>query len=45
MLGLCIELSLVGALFVWLHRRQLRDRDRARRVRPSQLHFDLDEEN
>lgn len=44
MLGLCIEFSLTVALFLWLYRRQLRDRDRASRIRPSQLHFDLDEE-
>jgi hypothetical protein len=44
MLGLIIEFSLIVALFVWLYRRQLRDRDRARRVRPSQLHLDLDED-
>lgn len=44
MLGLCIEITLVSALFVWLYRRQLRDRDRARRVRPSQLRLEFDEE-
>ena len=45
MLGLVIEFSLVVALFVWLHHRQLRDRHRARRVPPSQLHLDLDGES
>lgn len=45
MLGLLIEFSLVIALFGWLYQRQLRDRDRARRIRPSQLHFDLDGKN
>src|SRR5438874_1708612 len=45
MLGLIIEFSLVVALFVWLHRRQLRDRDRAQRVRPAQLDLDLDDES
>ena len=45
MLGLILEFSLVIALFVWLHRRQLRDRDRAQRVRPAQLNLDFDEEN
>ncbi len=45
MLGLAIEFTLVVALFLWLYRRQLRDRDRARRVRPSQLRFDLDGES
>jgi hypothetical protein len=44
MIGLAIEFSLVIALFVWLYRRQVRDRDRASRVRPSQLKLDLDEE-
>jgi hypothetical protein len=43
-IGLAIEFSLVIALFVWLYRRQVRDRDRARRVRPSQLNLDLDSE-
>ena len=45
MLGYLIEFSLIVALFAWLHRRQLRDRDRAQRVRPAQLHLDFDEEN
>ena len=45
MLGLVIEFSLIVALFVWLHRRQLRDRDRAQRVRPAQLQLDLDEDS
>ena len=45
MLGLGIELTLGGALFRWLYRRQLRDRDRASRVRPAQLHLDFDEES
>ena len=44
MIGLIVEFSLVVALFAWLHRRQLRDRDRAQRVRPAQLDLDLDEE-
>ena len=44
MFGYLIEFSLIVALFAWLHRRQLRDRDRASRVRPSQLRLDLDEE-
>ena len=45
MLGLVIEFSLVVAFFAWLHRRQLRERDRAQRVRPAQLHLDFDEES
>ncbi len=44
MLGLLVELSLVCALFAWLHRRQFRARARARRIPPSQLHLDLDGE-
>jgi len=42
MLGLIIEFTLVLALFAWLHRRQRRDRDRASRVRPSQMPLDLE---
>ena len=45
MLGYLIEFTLIVALFAWLHRRQRRDRDRASRVRPSQMHLDLDEES
>jgi len=45
MLGLIIEFALVIALFAWLHRRQLSARARARRVPPSQMHLDLDEES
>ena len=44
MLGLIIEFSLVVAFFACLHRRRLRDRDRAQRVRPAQLHLDFDSE-
>jgi hypothetical protein len=44
MLGLCIEVTLVGALFVWLYRRQIRDRDRASRIPHSQLPLDFDGE-
>ena len=45
MIGLCIEFSIVLALFAWLWRRQVRERARARRVPPSQLPliFDPDE--
>ena len=45
MLGFLIEFSLIVALFAWLHRRQLRDRDRASRIRPSQMPLDLDGES
>jgi hypothetical protein len=45
MVGLIIEFCLVVGLFVWLHRRQLRDEDRARRLRPKQMHLDLEEED
>ena len=44
MLGFLIEFTLIVALFAWLYRRQRRDRDRASRVRPSQMRLDLDEE-
>jgi hypothetical protein len=37
MLGLLVEFSLVVAIFIWLHRRQMRDRERDRRIPPSQL--------
>ena len=39
MLGLGIELTRVGALFLWLYRRH-----RASRIRPAQLHLDFDGE-
>jgi hypothetical protein len=45
MVGLIIEFTLVVAWFVWLHRRQLRDRDRAQRIRPRQMDLELDEED
>jgi hypothetical protein len=45
MVGLIIEFCLVAGWFVWMHRKQLRDRDRARRVRPKQMHLDLEEED
>jgi len=45
MAGLIIEFSLVVGWFAWLHRRELRDRDRARRVRPRQMHLKLDEQD
>ena len=45
MLGFLIEFSLIVALFAWLHRRQLRDRDRASRIRPFQMPLDFDEES
>ena len=44
MLGLIIEFSLIVGWFAWMHRRDLRDRDRDRRVRPKQMHLDLEEE-
>ena len=44
MVGLIIEFSLVVGWFVWLHRRQVRDRERARRLRPKQLDLELDQE-
>ena len=44
MLGLTIEFSLIVAWFLWMHRRQLRDRARARRVPPAQLRLGFDED-
>ncbi len=44
MLGLAIEFSFIVAWFVWLRRRQVRDRERARRLPPSQLRLGLDED-
>lgn len=41
MTGLIIEFSLVVGWFVWMHRRQVRERKRARRVRPRQLDLGL----
>ena len=45
MLGYLIEFTLIIALFAWLYRRQRRDRDRASRLRPSQMPLDFDEES
>jgi hypothetical protein len=44
MVALAIEFSCVVAWFLWLHRRQVRDRARARRVpwRQMQLGFKQD---
>ena len=41
MTGIIIEFSLVVGWFVWMHRRQVRDRERARRLRPRQLDLGL----
>jgi hypothetical protein len=43
MIALAIEFSCVVALFLWLHRRQIRDRDRARRVPRRQMELGLEE--
>ena len=45
MLGYLIEFTLIIALFAWLYRRQRRDRDRASRLRPSQMPLDFDQES
>jgi hypothetical protein len=45
MVGLIIEFSLVVGWFAWMRRRELRERERARRVRPEQMHLELDEED
>ena len=42
MVALVIEFSCVLAWFVWLHRRQVRDRDRARRVPRRQMQLGLE---
>lgn len=42
MVALIIEFSLVVAWFLWLHRRQVRDRDKARRVPLRQMRLELD---
>ncbi len=43
MLALAIEFSLVVAWFLWLHRRQVRDRTRARRVPWRQMRLGFDD--
>jgi hypothetical protein len=45
MVGLIIEFSLIVAWFAWMRRRELRERERAQRVRPEQMHLELDEED
>jgi hypothetical protein len=40
--GFIIEFSLVVAWFLWLHRRQVREREKSRRVPLRQMHLDLD---
>jgi len=45
MVGLIIEFCLVVAWLGWLHRKELRDRDRARRLPPRQMNLNLDEED
>jgi hypothetical protein len=45
MVGLIIEFCLVVGWFLWLRRRELRDRDRGRRVPPRQMDLDLEEED
>lgn len=45
MVALIIEFSCVVAWFVWLYFRQVRDRDRARRVPLRQLHLRFEDES
>jgi hypothetical protein len=45
MVALAIEFSLVVAWFVWLHRRQVRDRARARRVPLRQMRLSFEDES
>lgn len=44
MLALVIEFSLIVGWFLWLHRRQVRDRTRARRVPLRQMRLDFEDE-
>lgn len=44
MFALTLEFSLVVAWFIWAHRRQVRDRQRTRRVPPSQLRLPFGED-
>ena len=44
MVALAIEFSCVVAWFLWLHRRQVRDRARMRRVPWRQMRLDLKED-
>jgi len=44
MIALVIEFSCVVAWFVWLHRRQVRDRARARRLPLRQMRLEFDDE-
>ena len=43
MIALAIEFSCVVAWFLWLHRRQVRDRARAMRVPRRQMELGLEE--
>ena len=45
MIALAVELSLVVVWFVWLYRRQLRDRDRKRRLPARQLPLPLEQDH
>jgi hypothetical protein len=44
MVALALEFSFIVAWFLWLHRRQVRDRRRARRVPLRQMRLDFDDE-
>ncbi len=44
MVALIIEFSCVVAWFLWLHHRQVRDRERARRVPLRQMRLPLEDE-
>lgn len=44
MIALAIEFTCVVAWFVWLHRRQVRDRAQARRVPLQQMRLNFDDE-
>lgn len=44
MIALAVEFSLVVAWFLWLYRRQLRDRERQRRLPARQLPLPLEQD-
>jgi hypothetical protein len=42
--ALAVEICLVAAWFIWAHRRQVRDRERRRRVPATQLRLPLEKD-
>jgi hypothetical protein len=43
-IALAVEFSLIIAWFIWAYRRQVRDRDRQRRVPATQLRLPLEQD-